>query len=73
MRRWTKSARGLEALDALIADADLYSDARRAERQKVMSEHGELGKRMGELEEQWLDLHEAIEAAEKSALMAPSS
>ncbi|ARP84597.1 ABC transporter [Bordetella genomosp. 8] len=57
----------LDTLDALIADADLYSDARRGERQKVMSEHGELAKRMDELEEQWLELQEAIEAVEKSA------
>jgi ATP-binding cassette subfamily F protein 3 len=63
----------LNALDALIADADLYSDARRTERQKVMSEHGELGKRMGDLEEDWLGLHEAIEEAEKNALESPSS
>ncbi|CAM3443341.1 ATP-binding cassette domain-containing protein [Bordetella sputigena] len=56
----------LDALDALIADADLYSDARRSERQKVMSEHGELAKRMDELEEQWLELQEAIEAVEKA-------
>ncbi|OZI63437.1 ABC transporter [Bordetella genomosp. 11] len=63
----------LESLDALIADADLYSDARRAERQKVMSEHGELGKRMAALEEQWLGLHEAIEAAEKTASVSSPS
>ncbi|AOB33764.1 ABC transporter [Bordetella sp. H567] len=63
----------LEALDALIADADLYSDARRTERQKVMSEHGELAKRMSDLEEQWLGLHEAIEAAEKSVLGSSSA
>ncbi|ANN69703.1 ABC transporter [Bordetella bronchialis] len=63
----------LEALDALIADADLYSDARRAERQKVLSEHGELGKRIGELEEEWLNLHEAMEAAAKNAQESPAS
>jgi ATP-binding cassette subfamily F protein 3 len=57
----------LDVLDGLIADADLYSEARRAERQKVLAEHGELGKRMAELEEQWLTLQEAMEAAEKTA------
>jgi ATP-binding cassette subfamily F protein 3 len=57
----------LDVLDGLIADADLYSDARRAERQKVLAEHGELGKRMAEQEEQWLTLQEAMEAAEKTA------
>jgi ATP-binding cassette subfamily F protein 3 len=57
----------LNSLDVLIADTDLYSDARRSERQQVMSEHGELGKRMSELEEQWLTLQEEIEVAEKAA------
>ncbi|CAB3628806.1 MAG: ABC-F family ATP-binding cassette domain-containing protein [Achromobacter pulmonis] len=51
----------LQALDAVIADPDLYSDARRAERQKVMAEHGEYGKRMETLEEQWLELQGSLE------------
>jgi ATP-binding cassette subfamily F protein 3 len=63
----------LEALDELIADTDLYSDARRVERQQVMSEHGELGKRMNELEEQWLALQEEIEAVEKTAAESPAA
>jgi ATP-binding cassette subfamily F protein 3 len=57
----------IQALDVLIADPDLYSDARRAERQKVMSEHGELVKRSSDLEEQWLTLQEDIEALGRSA------
>jgi ATP-binding cassette subfamily F protein 3 len=56
----------LAALDTLIADPDLYSDARRTERQKVLSDHGEIAKQMSELEEQWLLLHEEIEAIERS-------
>ena len=56
-----KAARQLQALDATIADPDLYSDERRAERQKVMAEHGEHGKRMDELEEQWLELQGSLE------------
>jgi ATP-binding cassette subfamily F protein 3 len=63
----------LEALNGLITDTDLYSDTRRAERQKVMSEHGEVGKRLNELEEQWLALQEAIEAVEKTAAEFPAS
>ncbi|MGE8658867.1 MAG: ABC-F family ATP-binding cassette domain-containing protein [Achromobacter sp.] len=55
----------LQALDAVIADPDLYSDARRAERQKVMAEHGEHGKRMQTLEEQWLELQGALEEIEQ--------
>ncbi|ARP92590.1 ABC transporter [Bordetella genomosp. 9] len=65
-----KARARLQSLDAAIADADLYSDARRAERQQVMTEHGELTKRLGELEEQWFALQEAIEAAEKDAASA---
>jgi len=56
----------LQALDAVIADPDLYSDARRAERQKVMAEHGEHGKRMDELEEQWLEIQGSLEEIEQS-------
>ena len=57
----------LQALDTLIADADLYSDARRNERQQVMAEHGELGKRMGQLEEDWLEIQTSLEALEQDA------
>lgn len=57
-----KAASRLHELDALIADPDLYSDARRTERLKVLEEHGELNKRHGELEEQWLALQEELEA-----------
>jgi len=56
----------LQALDAVIADPDLYSDARRAERQQVMAEHGEHGKRMEALEEQWLELQGSLEEIEQS-------
>ena len=56
-----KTRAALQKLDDIIADADLYSDARRAERQQVMAEHGELGKHMQSLEERWLELQEALE------------
>lgn len=56
----------LTELDLLIADPDLYSDERRGERQQVMAEHGESGKRLGELEEQWLEIQEALEELEAS-------
>ncbi|MBO9355254.1 ATP-binding cassette domain-containing protein [Bordetella petrii] len=57
----------LQALDALIADADLYSDARRAERQQVMAEHGDLAKRMAALEETWLELQTSLDELEMPA------
>nr|WP_255701958.1 ATP-binding cassette domain-containing protein [Bordetella sp. LUAb4] len=56
----------LAALDALVADADLYTDARRTERQQVMSEHGELSKQLETQEEEWLMLQEEIEAIERT-------
>lgn len=55
----------LQELDAVIADADLYSDARRTERQQVMTEHGESGKRLNDLEEQWLEIQQALEEIEQ--------
>jgi len=62
-----KSRQRQQALDALIADPEFYSDARRNERQQVMAEHGEIGKRLGELEETWLEIQESLEEIEKSA------
>ncbi|HUG60034.1 MAG TPA: ATP-binding cassette domain-containing protein, partial [Candidimonas sp.] len=56
-----KASQRLQTLDALIADPDFYSDARRDERLKVLEEHGELSKKHGQLEEQWLALHEELE------------
>ncbi len=52
----------LKLLDALIADADLYSDARRQERVQTLSQHGELTKKHIELEEAWLMLQSELES-----------
>lgn len=52
----------LKLLDALIADADLYSDARRQERVQTLSQHGELTKKHEELEETWLALQSELES-----------
>ncbi|MGE4337727.1 MAG: ABC-F family ATP-binding cassette domain-containing protein [Pigmentiphaga sp.] len=54
------SARQTE-LDASIAEPGLYDDERREERLAVLAEHGELSKRLLELEDDWLDLQEALE------------
>ena len=51
----------VQALDALLADAGLYSDARRAERLATLAEHGEKSRTLAELEEQWLALQEELE------------
>jgi ATP-binding cassette subfamily F protein 3 len=49
-------------LDSLIADPELYSEDRRQERVASLAEHGELTKRVGQLEEQWLELQTELEA-----------
>jgi len=51
----------LKTLDALIADADLYSEARRQERVQTLAQHGELTKLHGQLEETWLELQSELE------------
>ena len=55
------------ALDARIADPDLYSDARRQERMETLAKHGELTKLAAELEERWLNLQEELEQLETSS------
>jgi len=60
------AARRMAELDGVIADPDLYSDARRDERLSVLSEHGELTRKHAELEEAWLELQEELEEIDKS-------
>lgn len=57
-----KSAQRLKELDALMQDADFYSDAYKDQRPTLLAEHGELNKQQLELEEQWLALQEEIES-----------
>jgi ATP-binding cassette subfamily F protein 3 len=52
-------------LDALIADPDLYEDARRDECRRVMAEHGELLKQAGQVEEEWLEVQESLEQIQR--------
>lgn len=52
----------LKALDGLIADPDLYSDARREERLQTLAQHGEITKLHSQLEETWLELQGELES-----------
>ena len=54
----------LQDLDARIADPDLYSDARREERQETLAAHGNAKKQLDEKEERWLELQTELEALE---------
>lgn len=60
----------LRTLDAFIADSDFYSDERREERLTVLNEHGELNKKLGELEDQWLELQEKLESMTSEPALA---
>ncbi len=49
-------------LDASIADSSLYEDSRKDECKRVLTEHGEVLKQLSEIEEQWLEIQEELEA-----------
>lgn len=57
-----KASLRIAALDEQIADPDFYTEERRNERVTLLAEHGELSKKHSDFEEQWLELHEAIES-----------
>ena len=54
----------LHTLDALIAEPDMNSEAKRTECQKVIPEHGELAKRMTGFEKKWLEIKKTLYALE---------
>jgi len=58
-------------LDALIAGPDLYEESRKEECRRVLAEHGDLLKRLGEIEEEWLGVQEELEAIDQG-LPAPA-
>lgn len=52
----------LQELDTLMQDPDFYSDRYKDQRPALMAEHGELSKTHQMLEEEWLEIQEAMEA-----------
>jgi ATP-binding cassette subfamily F protein 3 len=52
----------IKNLDTLIADSELYSEARKEECVRVLAEHGELTKHAAKLESSWLELQTQLEA-----------
>lgn len=60
----------LGKLDALIADPELYAESRRQERVASLAEHGELTKRAGQLEDQWLELQTALESISENSTIS---
>ena len=57
-----KAGARLQELDTLMQNPDFYSDAYKDQRPALMAEHGELSKERDTLDEEWLELQEAIEA-----------
>ena len=55
----------LSRLDSLIADPDFYADSRQQERILALTRHGELSKQQETLEEQWLEVQEALDSLEQ--------
>jgi len=55
----------LKDIDAQIADPDFYTDAHKETRPALLAEHGELSKAHQALEDDWLQVQEAIEAIER--------
>lgn len=54
----------LEELDKLMSDPDFYGDQYKEQRPNLLTEHGELSKKLDLAEEQWLELQEEIETIE---------
>ena len=56
----------LEALQAQLADGDIYSEQRKAELADLLQQEGQIKLTIERLEQQWLEYQEALEAAERS-------
>ncbi len=50
-----------DELDRSMAEPTFYDEARRDERIAVLAEHGEVQKRLSEVEHRWLELQESLE------------
>ncbi|HUH39312.1 MAG TPA: ATP-binding cassette domain-containing protein [Castellaniella sp.] len=58
----------LKVIAALMADPDFYTDSHKDTRPALLTEHGELSKAHQALEEDWLEIQEALETlAQESA------
>lgn len=63
-----KSLARKKELDAVMSDADFYTDAFKDSRPDILAEHGVLVKDIESLEEAWLDLQTQIEELTNSAV-----
>ena len=62
----TAAQKGLEALQAQLADGDIYSEQRKAALADLLQKEGQTKQEIEHLEQQWLEYQEALEAAERS-------
>jgi ATP-binding cassette subfamily F protein 3 len=62
----TAAQKGLEALQAQLADGDIYSEQRKAELADLLQKEGQTKQEIEHLEQQWLEYQEALEVAQGS-------
>jgi ATP-binding cassette subfamily F protein 3 len=65
-----KMEKGQQALDALqtqLADGDLYTQSAGDELAELLKQEGHLKRELGEIESEWLEQQEALEALETAA------
>ena len=56
----------MTGIEEKLLDTTLYEAANKAELQQVIQRQGELKQHNDELEEQWMELHEELEALEET-------
>ena len=62
--RMEKLQNTLEECENQLADTTLYEAARKADLQKILQQQGEAKSELEEVEMQWMELSEEMEAAE---------
>jgi len=54
----------LDNIEEKMSDTDLYSDSRKDELQKLLTQQGDLKSQLEEIEMEWMELTEQLEEAD---------
>ena len=65
--RMEKGQQALEALQTQLADGDLYSQSASEELAQLLKQEGQLKRELEDIESEWLEQQEALEALEVAA------
>jgi ATP-binding cassette subfamily F protein 3 len=71
-KKLDKAQAALSALEARLADPDIYDAARKDELARLVREQGELQAEVEQLESDWMAAEEALEAVEAELTQAES-